>query len=171
LGAKGRGVKAPGWIVPHGPAKCPMVRSSPPFRQRGVSVRLARMHIEAAALDEAVAKKAFTGVVTVDTGDRRTFERCEGFLHRGLRVPTTTRTRFAVASGSKTFTALAVMRFVEDGRLGLDQPVREILGADLPLIDDAVTIEELLTHTSGIGDYLDEEGEWEPSDLVLTLPV
>ncbi|HET6301182.1 serine hydrolase domain-containing protein [Microbacterium sp.] len=129
------------------------------------------MRIDAAALDEAVARKTFTGVVTVDTGDRRTFERCEGFLHRGLRVPTTTRTRFAIASGSKTFTALAVMRLVEDGRLGLDQPVREILGADLPLIDDAVTIEELLTHTSGIGDYLDEEGEWEPSDFVLTLPV
>ena len=41
----------------------------------------------------------------------------------------------------------------------------------MPLIDDGVTIEHLLTHTSGIGDYLDEDGDWDVSDYVLTLPV
>lgn len=61
----------------------------------------------------------------------------------------------AIASGSKTFTALAVL----------------LLGDDLPLVDAAVTIEHLLTHTSGIGDYLDEEAEWEVSDFVLSVPV
>ena len=34
---------------------------------------------------------------------------------------------------------------------------RSVLGADLPLIDDDVTIEHLLAHRSGIGDYLDED--------------
>jgi CubicO group peptidase (beta-lactamase class C family) len=38
------------------------------------------------------------------------------------------------------------------------------LGADLPLIDDAVTVEHLLGHTSGIGDYLDEDGDGEITD-------
>src|SRR5690606_27883623 len=52
-----------------------------------------------------------------------------------------------------------------------DQPVRELLGGDLPLIDDAVTIEQLLDHTSGIGDYLDEEADWEVDDFVLRVPV
>jgi CubicO group peptidase (beta-lactamase class C family) len=129
------------------------------------------MQVDPTTLDEAVAKSAFTGVVTVDVGDRRTLERCEGFVHRGLRVPMTADARIAIASGSKTFTALAIMRLIEDGRLRLDQQVRELLGDDLPLIDDAVTVEHLLTHTSGIGDYLDEEADWEPSDHVLTLPV
>jgi len=78
--------------------------------------------------------------------------------------------RIAIASGSKAFTALAVMRLVEDGALRLDERVRGLLGEDLPLIDDAVTVEHLLSHTSGIGDYLDE-GDWEPTDHVLTLPV
>ncbi|GAA1423805.1 serine hydrolase domain-containing protein [Agrococcus citreus] len=129
------------------------------------------MHVDPEALDAAVAKHAFTGVATVDRGDRRTLERCEGFVHRALAAPMTADARIAIASGSKGFTALAVMRLVEEGRLRLDQRVRELLGDDLPRIDDRVTIEHLLTHTSGIGDYLDEEADWEPSDHVLTLPV
>lgn len=128
------------------------------------------MHVDQEALDAAVAKHAFTGVATIDVGERRVLERCEGFVHRGLEVPMTAGTRIAIASGSKGFTALAVMRLVEDGRVRLDQRVRELLGDDLPLVDDAVTIEHLLTHTSGIGDYLDEEADWEPEDYVLSVP-
>lgn len=79
--------------------------------------------------------------------------------------------RIAIASGSKTFTALAVLRLVEEGVWRLDQPVRALLGSDLPLLDDAVTLEHLLGHTSGIGDYLDEGGDWEVSDFVLALGV
>lgn len=45
------------------------------------------------------------------------------------------------------------------------------LADDLPLVDDGVTIEHLLEHTSGIGDYLDEDGGWSPSQFVMTLPV
>jgi len=129
------------------------------------------MHVDPRTLDNAVAAKTFTGVVTVDVADRRILERCEGFIHRALRVPMTAQTRIAIASGSKAFTALAVMRLVEDGVLRLDQPVRGLLGDDLPLIDDGVTLEHLLTHTSGIGDYLDEDSDWEVSDYVLSLPV
>lgn len=129
------------------------------------------MHVDRQALDEAVAKRAFTGVVTIDEGERRTLERCEGFLHRAHGVPMIPEARIAIASGSKSFTALAVLRLVEQGALRLDQPVRALLGDDLPLVDAAVTIEHLLTHTSGIGDYLDEEAEWEVSDFVLGVPV
>lgn len=129
------------------------------------------MQVDPRTLDEAVAKEAFTGVVAVDVADKRTLERCEGFIHRGLRIPMTAQTRIAVASGSKAFTALAIMRLVEDRRLRLDESVRTVLGVELPLIDDGVTVEHLLTHTSGIGDYLDEDSGWQASDYVLTLPV
>ncbi|WP_457099210.1 serine hydrolase domain-containing protein [Microbacterium sp. P5_E9] len=123
------------------------------------------------SIETAVAERAFTGVVAVDSADERIFERASGFAHRALEVPNTVDTQFGIASGSKAFTALAIMRLVEDGNLSLDTPARQILGTDLPEIDDAVTIEHLLTHTSGIGDYLDEEAEWEPSDYVLSVPV
>ncbi|WP_151526675.1 serine hydrolase domain-containing protein [Serinicoccus kebangsaanensis] len=127
--------------------------------------------LDPSALDAAASRQAFSGLVTVDVEDRRVLERCYGFAHRAHEVPVTPGTRFALASGSKAFTALAVLRLVEDGALRLDQRVREVLGADLPLVDDAVTIEHLLTHTSGIGDYLDEEAGWEVDDYVLSAPV
>ena len=86
-------------------------------------------------------------------------------------MPISRATRFAVASGSKAFTALAVMRLVEDGAIALDGRVRPVLGDVLPLVDDGVTVEHLLTHTSGIGDYIDEEGDWDAADYVLPVPV
>ena len=49
--------------------------------------------------------------------------------------------------------------------------MREVLGADLPLVDDRVTVEHLLTHRSGIGDYVDEEVFPDTTDHVLTVPV
>ena len=83
-------------------------------------------------------------------------------------MPNTVDTRFGLASGGKGFTALAVVSLIEDGVLSLDTTARSILGADLPLIDDRVTIEHLLAHRSGIGDYIDEDDEdGEITDYVL----
>jgi CubicO group peptidase (beta-lactamase class C family) len=129
------------------------------------------MRIDLDALDGAVAAQSFTGVVACDVAGERVLDRSEGFAHRALRVPNTAQTRFAIASGSKAFTALAVMRLVEQGVLSLGTLARSILVDDLPLIDDAVTIEHLLTHTSGIGDYLDEDSDWDAADYVLQVPV
>ena len=57
----------------------------------------------------------------------------------------------------KGLTALAVVSLIDDGTLDLTTTARSVLGDDLPLIDDGVTIEHLLAHRSGIGDYFDEE--------------
>ena len=55
--------------------------------------------------------------------------------------------------------------------LALDTRARELLGTDLPLVDDAVTIEHLLSHRSGIGDYLDEDVIEDFTTFVLPVPV
>ena len=60
-------------------------------------------------------------------------------------------------AATKSLTALAVVSLIEDGLLELSTTARSVLGSDLPLIDDGVTIEHLLAHRSGIGDYLDED--------------
>ena len=122
-------------------------------------------------LDEAIAAAKFTGLATVHVGAKREFARAEGMANRAHGTANTADTRFAIASGAKAFTALAAMRLVEEGVLTLDDPVRPTLGKDLPLIDDAVTLRHLLTHTSGIGDYLDESGDWDPLEYVLKQPV
>ena len=67
----------------------------------------------------------------------------------GHGIAMTTDTQLGMASGSKTFTALVVMRLVEEGLLDLSTTARQVLGADLPLIADDVTVEHLLSHRSG----------------------
>ncbi len=69
-----------------------------------------------------------------------------------LRVPVSDSTVFEIGSISKQFVAVAVMLLVEEGRLGLDDPIHEHL-ADLPSEWLGVTVRQLLTHTSGIPDY------------------
>jgi CubicO group peptidase (beta-lactamase class C family) len=126
--------------------------------------------IDRDGLDRLVAAERFSGVVRIDRHGELELAVAYGMAHRGWAIPNTIDTRFALASGSKTFTALAVVSLIEDGVLALDTTARSVLGADLPLIDDRVTVGHLLAHRSGIGDYLDESG-YELSDYVMTVPV
>jgi CubicO group peptidase (beta-lactamase class C family) len=122
-------------------------------------------------IDEIAAATSFSGVVRVDDGGRSEVAKAYGLAHRGYAEPNTVDTQFAVASGSKGLTALAVVSLVEEGRVELATPARSILGPDLPLIGDDVTIEHLLSHRSGIGDYLDEESGLDLDDYAMPVPV
>jgi CubicO group peptidase (beta-lactamase class C family) len=109
----------------------------------------------------------FSGVVSVSRGADVLFEAAYGLADRAHQIPCTPDTRFAIASGTKGFTALVILSLVADGMLSLSATARSKLGEDLPLIADDVTVEHLLTHTSGIGDYVDEE----TGELPLSVPV
>jgi CubicO group peptidase (beta-lactamase class C family) len=127
-------------------------------------------------LTESVARVAsetgFSGVVRMDKGDDTQLSEAYGLAHRGFQLPNRVDTQFAIASGGKGFTALAVVSLIVDGVLSLDTTARSVLGTDLPLIADDVTIGHLLAHTSGIGDYIDEENEdLASNDYVLVSPV
>ena len=123
------------------------------------------------SVDRIAAESGFSGVVRVDHGDQVKLLKAYGFAHRGLRVPNAADTQFATASGTKGLTALTVMTLIEEGRLGLATTARSVLGEDLPLIDDEVTVEQLLAHRSGIGDYLDEEDGSPVTDHLMPVPV
>jgi CubicO group peptidase (beta-lactamase class C family) len=120
---------------------------------------------------EALAAEGFSGVVRVDCAGEVQLAGAYGLAHRGLAVANTLDTRFATASGSKALTALAVMSLVEDGTLTLATTARSVLGPDLPLIHEAVTVEHLLAHRSGIGDYLDENAGYDVDDYAMPVPV
>ena len=124
-----------------------------------------------ARVDEAIASTDFSGVVRVDRDGELVFERAGGYADRRWSVPMTATTRLSVASATKGFTALAVMALVEAGELALATRARALLGTDLPMIDDDVTIEHLLGMRSGIGDYIDEAAQSDISDHVMRLPV
>jgi CubicO group peptidase (beta-lactamase class C family) len=81
----------------------------------------------------------------------------------GADIPMTVDTLFLVGSITKVWTATAVMTFVDEGRLGLDDPVAEHL-SDLALADhsarELITVRMLLAHTSGLdaGDMIIDRG-------------
>jgi CubicO group peptidase (beta-lactamase class C family) len=126
---------------------------------------------EAQAVDRLATDAGFSGVIRIDRDDEVVLGKAYGFADRAHRVANTVDTRFGIASGVKGLTALTVMRLVDGGRLQLDAPVRSLLGDDLSLVDDHVTVEHLLAHRSGIGDYVDEEGDLVVTEHVLPVPV
>ena len=123
------------------------------------------------AVDAEAARSGFSGVVRVDGPGGLELESAYGWADRAHRVPNHADTMLATASLTKGFTALAVMSLIEDGVLELTTPARALLGDDLPLVADDVTIEHLLGHTSGIGDYLAEDDLTSMTDYVMTRPV
>jgi len=66
-------------------------------------------------------------------------------------IPATVETRYGIASVSKQFTAAAILLLEKDGKLKLDDPVRQYIGNLRE--DDKVTIRQLLGHRSGYRDY------------------
>ena len=129
------------------------------------------MSDESESIAEVLEESDFSGAVRIDVGTTTLLATARGWADRAYDVPSTVDTRFAIASGTKTFTALAVVSLIVDGVLSLETTARSLLGSDLPAIDDAVTIEHLLTHRSGIGDYLDEDAMDSVADYVLAVPV
>ena len=123
------------------------------------------------ALDPEADRTAFSGVVRVDRSGTIELAKAYGLADRRHGIPNTIDTQFGIASGTKGLTALAVVSLIEDGSLELGTTARSVLGEDLPLIGDDVTIEQLLSHRSGIGDYFDEDAIEQVTDYVLPVPV
>jgi CubicO group peptidase (beta-lactamase class C family) len=119
------------------------------------------------SIERLAAETGFSGVVRVDGRDGVRFAKAFGFAHRGYGVANTVDTRFAIASGTKGLTALTVVSLIEDGLLEYGTTARSVLGDDLPLIDDAVTVEQLLTHRSGIGDFYPDDHGGSVNDYVV----
>ena len=77
-----------------------------------------------------------------------------GYANLEERLRTTPATNYRLASVTKQFTAASVLLLNQDGKLGLSDPARKWL-PELPASDAAITIENLLDHTSGLIDYED----------------
>jgi CubicO group peptidase (beta-lactamase class C family) len=96
--------------------------------------------------------------------------RAEGFglANVELQVPVKPETIFQSGSVGKQFTATAVMMLVEEGKLGLDDPLTKYF-ATAPIRWKDVTVRELLSHTAGFGDYparFDFRKDWTEAELL-----
>lgn len=101
-------------------------------------------------LDEVVAAGAFGALVEVR--DRHGVRRAtSGVAELGTTRPVPPRSRFRIGSITKTFLATVVLQFVDEGRLGLDDPVETWLPGVVPN-GQQITVRHLLNHTSGLYD-------------------
>ena len=87
--------------------------------------------------------------VAVLSQDKLIFAKGYGYEDLEKRTPVTNGTVFQLASSTKPFTAAVMMRLVEEGKVSLDEPLKQYL-AWLPKQYHGVTIRQLLTHTSGV---------------------
>jgi CubicO group peptidase (beta-lactamase class C family) len=128
-----------------------VVWSSPQGLAPGASSSVAGFAEE---VDRLGSAGEFSGAVLVARGNAILYEAAYGLADRTLGVPNTLDTRFNLASLDKMFTGVAVMQLVERGLLSLEMKVGDILpDYSQREVASQVTIHQLLTHTSGLGDY------------------
>src|SRR3954451_394549 len=123
------------------------------------------------AVDREALRTEFSGVVRLDRSGETEFAVAYGFADRAHGILNAVETLFATASGTKSLTALAVMALVERRTLELGTTARSLLGRDLPLIADDVTVEQLLAHRAGIRHYFDEDTVQDISDYAMPVSV
>lgn len=104
-----------------------------------------------------VAEDRFSGTVLVAKDGKPIYTGVYGEACKRYHVPNKLDTRFNLGSMNKMFTGVAIMQLVEQGKVKLDDKV-DVYLPDLPRKDIAekVTIDELLSHRSGMQDYWEE---------------
>jgi CubicO group peptidase (beta-lactamase class C family) len=114
------------------------------------------------ALYEAILSAAYApdspgAAALVARGSTVVFLDAAGMADLELGVPLAPDMVFELGSITKQFTAAAILMLAEEGKLSLDDPITKHL-PDYPSYGDSITIEHLLTHTSGIVSYTDIPG-------------
>lgn len=99
----------------------------------------------------------FSGTVLVKESENALIDRSFGYANRAEAINNQSGTRYGIASGCKLFTAIAICKLVEEKKLSFDSKLKDCLDVKFPHFDDNVTVHHLLTHTSGVPDYFDEE--------------
>lgn len=116
-------------------------------------------------LDTLARQYGVPGAVLAVWSEGALLEAATGVCNIKTKVPVTPDTLFQIGSITKLYTAALCLQLVEEGRLDLDQPVRDVLPgfavADAD-VSARLTLRHLLNHTSGIdGDYFRDAGRGE----------
>ncbi len=108
-----------------------------------------------AYLDKLIAQDAPGLAVGVVKEGEIIYESYLGLANIAHRIPIDERTRFNIASVAKEFTALCVLQLVLDGKISLEDDIREYLPELYPNVTSPIQIKQMLNHSSGIRDFYD----------------
>ena len=117
-------------------------------------------------VDKLAAEDRFSGVVLIAKDGKAFFQKAWGYADRDKKVPNNLDTRFRLGSMNKMFTSVAIAQLVQQRKLKYTDTVAQIL-PDYPDKDIAsrITVHQLLTHTSGLGDFFGDEFEKKKDSL------
>lgn len=109
-------------------------------------------------LDELVTEYIsggfFSGSVIISKDGKTVFERVCGFENKESKKLINNKTRFGIASASKMFTALSILKLLENGKLKFDDKLSTLLPEYSFPNATEITLYMLLSHTSGLHDYM-----------------
>jgi len=111
-------------------------------------------------LDQSSSQDEFSGAVLLARGDQLLFEKAYGLADKSSKAPNRIDTRFNLGSINKIFTNIAIHQLAAQGKLALEDRIAKFL-PDYPNRDAAakVTIKQLLSMSSGIGDFFGDRYE------------
>jgi CubicO group peptidase (beta-lactamase class C family) len=112
----------------------------------------------------------FSGVVYLTNGEDVQYAQGFGYAIRSEKIPNRTNTRFQMASGCKIFTSAAICRLIQQGKLEIDTLLCDCVEVDFPNYAPEITIRHLLTHSSGITSYFEEDINPDYETLWQSLP-
>lgn len=100
----------------------------------------------------------FSGTVLLAKDGEIVFEGAYGMANKDFAVPNTMGTKFKLSSMTKMFTAVAIMQLVEAGELSLSDPLAKFLpGFPDEASAEKIRIEHLLSHTAGLGNFVNQQ--------------
>ncbi|TAG32062.1 MAG: class A beta-lactamase-related serine hydrolase [Sphingobacteriia bacterium] len=100
--------------------------------------------------EKQLLKTGFNGSILLAKNGETVFEDYQGFINFSTKAPITPSSTFHLASISKTFTAMTILKLMEQGRLKLDDDIRKYL-SHFPY--SSITIKNLLSHRTGLPKY------------------
>ncbi len=112
-----------------------------------------------AFLQKQVAADKFSGCVLIAQDETPIFRKAYGFASRRFEIPNQIDTKFNLGSINKIFTKVAIMQLAEQSKLSLGDYISKHLPNYPSDVASKVTINHLLNHTSGMGDYFNEKFE------------
>jgi D-alanyl-D-alanine carboxypeptidase len=110
-------------------------------------------------MQKQVAADEFSGCVLLAKDWTPIFRKAYGLASKRYNVPNRIDTRFNLGSCNKAFTQVAIMQLAEQGKLSLEDYISKHLPNYPSNVARKVTINHLLSHTSGMGDYFNEKFE------------
>lgn len=117
-------------------------------------------------LTRLAADDKFSGAILIARGGRPVWQKAYGLADREAKRPNDVETRFRLGSMNKMFTSVAVAQLVQAGKLKYTDTLLSVL-PDYPDKEIArkITVHQLLTHTSGLGDIFVPEFEQKKDSL------